>query len=313
MSNFVFVVSPSGICSVASSRSGRRLSGSALSACARAVLRAVRCSVHVPASLSGCGVAVRGGCRASAVRACVRGLRPVASVSSPVSFPPALLLPARFASALSAVSVGVRSRWGSVVARAVRGVLFPSGAPSGLSSGLPPVQGLPPASGSGSLLLFSTPGFRSAVAGGACPVSLALSSFSWPVRSAVLWAVALVLRSRALRALFAPGGSLRSVGLEFVSSAMVVLGYPASSPAPSPIIARRFLKSCLISGLPDVVSSIVPKGEGRCSSSAVHSALSSLSRCLRWLSSRTSGLPNACMPAIAFLAMSVLSSCYPPK
>lgn len=55
----------------------------------------------------------------------------------------------------------------------------------------PPVGGVPgvvPASPScsGSVLLLSSPSFVSAVLGGACPVSLSLACFRWPLRSAVV-------------------------------------------------------------------------------------------------------------------------------
>lgn len=50
MCNFVFAVSPSGVCSLVSRRSGRRLSGSAFSACVRAVSRSVLWSGRFPLS-----------------------------------------------------------------------------------------------------------------------------------------------------------------------------------------------------------------------------------------------------------------------
>lgn len=307
---FVFAVSPSGVCSFVSRRSGRRLSGGAVSACARAVVRAVR----VPFS----GVLVS----PSAFRAAWRWLRSPRPVPS-LRFPP---VPA-FSSRSGVLGLSWRAFWvfarGSLVpprAPSVPPSFFPPAGPAPAPapaplgsfawfSGVSPVEGLSGASACGSAAFLVSPSFRSAVAGGACPVSLSLSSFAWPLRSAVLWSLVVVC-SRPAGFAFLASPACVSASRLFLRRALSALGFsvsgrcwgsPSASERACAFLARRSVP------LPRPFSSL----RGVASSSAVVSALGALSRCLFWLSRRSSApvfCPGALRPALASLASLVLGS-----
>lgn len=165
------------------------------------------------------------------------------------------------------------------------------------------------ASGAGSALWLSSPAVVSAVASGACPVSLALSVFRWPVRSAVLWALASALGSRSFRV------SPSLLGA-FVSAGLSALGWRFSSGrgVPAGVGRGRAVSSFLLRRVapsPACVSAWA--GSASFSVSAVVSALRSLVRCLGWLASRSAGrvsCPPALRPALAAcvsVALSVLA------
>lgn len=158
----------------------------------------------------------------------------------------------------------------------------------------PFVPPLPPFSApfAGSALFVSSPSFLAFVASGRCPVSLCLSVFRWPVRSAVL----LVLLRVSVPSVLALVP--RSVLVSFVSAGLRSLGFPGSASSPR-VVVLRFLGSFSVPP--------VPSFSGRCFPSAVASAFSSLSRCLLWLcSAGRGGCPGACRGALAGL-VSVVS------
>lgn len=325
VSRFVFSVSPSGVCAVVSRRSGRRLSGAALSACLSAVLRSVRSSVFLPAWASGRGVAVVRSGRCFLRGVLVSGVRGVVAAARAALLPvPASLFSSRFALLLGCLSalVSARSRGVAASARVARvaapvlascGCVLPpspSPVPPSLWSalGLPPVPGLPGASGSGSAVWLLAPGVLSAVAAGRCPVSLALEAFSaWPLRSAVLWALFVVLRSPAGVA-FVRSAACRPVAVAFVRSALSSLGFSVSGRwfAGRSVAALRFLSRRSVA-LPAPFAALSGSG----SRAAVVSALSALSRCLRFVALRSSSrvsCPRALRPALASLASLLLGA-----
>ncbi len=158
-----------------------------------------------------------------------------------------------------------------------------------------PVVPVPPASASGSALFLSSPAFSSALASGLCPVSLCLSVFRWPVRSAVLLCLLRVCSAPAV---------LRSVPRSLLSSFCAVglasLGFRGAFLSCPPSVVLRFL-----GGFP---LPVVPRFSGVCRSSAVCSAFSALSRCLAWLGSPRGGgrgCPPACRGALAGLLLRV--------
>lgn len=287
VSRFVFVVSPSGSCWLASRRSGRRLSGGAVSACLRAVVRASRRSAA--------------------------GLRRRASLARPCPLALALGSCARCLYASSCPgSSALRLPVPPLRFSSPRPPAAPLGSWAGMR-GLSAVPGLPGASGSGSAAFLLSPAFRSAVASGSCPVALCLSVFSWPVRSAVLWALARVFVSPGVRALVAPGGSLAALGAEFVRASLASLGFSSSgrfwsSPAR---LSRAWDFLRLRAGrFPSAFSSL----SGLCSPAAVRSALSGVARCLWWLGRRSGSCggvwcPPAVRPALASAAWWVLAGC----
>ena len=149
---------------------------------------------------------------------------------------------------------------------------------------------LPPASGAGSALFLSSPAFLSAVASGVCPVSVCLSVFRWPVRSAVLLVLLRVCAAPAvLRAV------PRSVLVSFCSAGLASLGFRGAFLSCPPASVVRFLGGFSVPPL--------PRFSGVCRASAVSSAFSALSRCLSWLGGR--GCPPACRGALAGLLVRV--------
>ena len=301
LSRFVFAVSPSGVCFVASRRSGRRLSGGALSACLRAVVRRSRAS---SACLRVVAASRRRCCLLAFVGSCAR-CRAASGCSSGSALVP-----------VSSVADWLLSRLGCVPVSSLSSSFFPPAPPAppapasswwGFVSGLPPVSGLPAAAASGSVLLLGSPAFRAEVAAGGCPVAACLRRFSWPVRSAVLWSLAVVVRSPAGRA-FVASPACRSAAASFLRWGLRSLGFvPVSSVWES--AAWSFVGRRAVVPLPPLVASL----SGVASGSAVVSAFSSLSRCLRWLSFRRSGAfcPPACRPALASLLWWVLAALSP--
>lgn len=168
------------------------------------------------------------------------------------------------------------------------------------------------ASGGGSALWLSSPEVARAVAGGACPVSLACSVFRWPVRSAVLWALWPALLRVGVGGLDGvPVGVLAG----FVREALRALGWrfsPARGVPPfsrlfSPVVVDFLRVRCGVAPSP-VASWLSPSVSF--SSSGVCSALRSVSRCLAWLSARSGGrvsCPPALRPALASVALFALS------
>lgn len=156
---------------------------------------------------------------------------------------------------------------------------------------------VPAASLAGSALFLSSSAFASALSSG-CPVSFLSSVFSWPVRSAVLLCLARVFLSRRGRLASLPCGVLCllpvAVRSSFVSAAASCLGVAPSSLALSSL--------SLSVGVPRV-----PRFSGVVSLPAVVGVLSSLSRCLRWLS-RRGGCPRALRPVLALVAALVARS-----
>ena len=165
------------------------------------------------------------------------------------------------------------------------------------------------ASGAGSALWLSSPAVVSAVASGACPLSLALRVFRWPVRSAVLWALASALGSGAFRV-------SSSLLASFVSAGLSALGWRFSGGRGVP---AGFGRGRAVSSFLRVRCGVVPAcvsawaGSASFSVPAVVSALRSLVRCLGWLASRSSGrvsCPPALRPALSAcvgVALSVLA------
>lgn len=378
--SFVFSVSPCGVCSVVSARSGRRLSGGALSACCAAVVRASRrssaplrfraflarrCSaLAVFGSCARCAWASR--CPSSvavAVRPAVspfvswavsrvrvsrrvsglvaswrvRGPRPAfVPLWCPLSFrfSRVCVVLGRVLRVSWVVGVCVRPsrrgrglrRWRLAFVRSVRvlrgvglrcrvssavrggggGGGSPAPVPAGLSASL-----------CGSVGLFSSPAFVSAVAGGACPVSVASSVFSaWPLRSGVLWALFVALRSPRVRS-FVLSSAVRPSVVAFVRAGVASLGFASlgrawsfsavppsvvgAGPVPGSGAGRAlgFVLGRCPSSVPAPVAACSPVAV---SSSALLRVLVSLRRCLWSLSRRSSGrvfCPGACRPALA--------------
>lgn len=202
--------------------------------------------------------------------------------------------------------------WGAVWLRCrVAGGLWPVvrvvGGGGGGGSGRPSVF---VASGAGSALWLSSPEVAAAVRGGACPVSLACQVFRWPVRSAVLWALwASVLRV----GVGGWDGVPPSVLADFVREALRALGwrFSASRGVPprvfSPVVAE-FLRVRAGLAPSGVLSWLSPSVSF--SPSAVCAGFRSVSRCLAWLSARSSGrvsCPPALRPALSALALAALS------
>lgn len=366
---FVFSVSPSGVCSVVSSRSGRRLSGGAVSVVARAVLAPVRlrsrvlrgacrsvralrsrsvwlpavwvCPCSVPAfawsfvrAASLCSVCPRSSVCFPPRPRPVSGLSPVARASvwvcasllgvralpgrsvacfSPVV--PGLAAPSRFAACRASLLAGVcRVRCVSVAPVPPSSPLPVWAAGSPLAGALPPLVPLSPASSGGSLLSLSLPSFRSAVSRGACPLRLLLSSFSWPVRSCVLWALARVLGSGGVAAVVG-GAPFRAPALSFLVAGLRSLGF--RSFAPSLVGSRawcaaalRFLVRRCGVVVPPAVSSL----SGRVSPAGLAAVFPALSAGLSRLSVRASGVscPPALRPALSVCLFRLFLALFPP-
>lgn len=155
------------------------------------------------------------------------------------------------------------------------------------------------APGAGSALWLSSPAVVSAVESGACPVSLALRVFRWPVRSAVLWSMWGALCTRAI--LSVPRSTLSA----FIQTGLSALGW-RYSPARSEIWRLKgsergssVLAFLRVRSHGALLPSIVQKWcqSASWSVSALRSALSSVTRCLSWLSQHSSGRVS-CPPAL---------------
>lgn len=325
--SFVFSVSPSGVCSVVSSRSGRRLSGGAVAVVARAVLAPVRLRSSV----------LRGACRSlRSLRSRVRPAVPFAVVRASVWVCASLLGVRAFPSlsvALRPVSVpsageafaACRASLLAGVCR-VRRVVAPAVpvasplpawcASSPLSGVLPPLSPLSPASSGGSLLSLSLPAFRSAVAAGRCPLRLSLGSFSWPLRSAVLWSLFAVLGSGRV-AFVVGGGAFRAPALSFLVAGLRSLGFRSFAPSLVGSVAwraaaLRFLVVRCGVAVPSSVSSL----SGRVSLaglSAVFPALSSALSVLAVRSSSRVSCPPALRPALSCCLLRLFLALFPPS
>lgn len=163
----------------------------------------------------------------------------------------------------------------------------------GLPSAPAPVAPVAPvASACGSALFLSSAPFLSAVASGSCPVALSLRVFRWPLRSAVLGSLVRVLASPRVRSFVVSSPACRSAVSAFVRAAVASLGFSVSGRFAS----RRAAVSsfCLRLARSASVPSFFVSGV---SSSALVAAFRSLSRCLRWLSSR-SPVVASCPPAL---------------
>lgn len=163
-----------------------------------------------------------------------------------------------------------------------------------------PAPVVPPASLSGSRLFLLSTSFASVLRAGKCPLRFLLSVFRWPVRSALVLCLCRVFLSRP-DALLAVS---RNVRVAFLRSALASLGYSVSGACP-PRLALSWL--CPRRENP----SSVPLFSGLASPAGLSDALSSLSRCLRWLSARTvagKGCPPAIRSSLALLASLVASS-----
>lgn len=445
--SFVFSVSPCGVCSVVSARSGRRLSGAALSACLGALRRSVRVSVRVgsrvfrgrgfrrgsvvpfvrslsvPAPspflpavsapfvpLLGFGSGVLPG--SVAWRVCVASARRRSSGGASSAVSAAVLAPVRLRSSVSpslwarvvvglrlvrglrpgslpfcgrplsggfapvvsggrrslcsvALSAGASRAWRRAFAaslpsfvaprpfffawlrfgscRVFRGGLrsplcprfawrvlrvsvravppVPASSPlpawlagSALAGALPPLRPLPPASCGGSLLSLSLPSFLSAVAAGRCPLRLSLASFSWPVRSCVLWSLAAVLGSGRV-AFVVGGGAFRAPALAFLVAGLRSLGF--RSFAPSLVGSRawraaalRFLVFRCGCSVPPAVSSL----SGCVSAAGLLAVFPALSAGLSRLSVRSRGVscPPALRPALSVCLFRLFLALFPP-
>lgn len=176
--------------------------------------------------------------------------------------------------------------------------------PSG-GSGAPSVFS---ASGGGSVLWCSSPAVVAAVRSGACPLSLALRVFRWPVRSAVLWSLWACLSSPRFASLGVPRGlvadlvraCLASLGWRF-SAVRSVRGLCRGAFRGFSVGAFLASRSCSVV-LPSVPLSWAVSASF--SASAVVSALRSVVRCLGWLGSRSSG-GAFCPPALRGVVASV--------
>lgn len=185
---------------------------------------------------------------------------------------------------------------------------------SGLVSALPAPVPLSSASALGSLLSLSSSSFLSAVAAGRCPLSLLLSSFSWPLRSCVLWALARVLGSGRV-ACVVGGAPFRAPALSFLVAGLRSLGF--RSFAPSLVGSRswcaaalRFLvRRCGVVVPPSVVglSGVVSPG-------GLAAVFPALSACLSRLSVRSRGVscPPALRPALSVCLFRLFLSLFPP-
>lgn len=188
----------------------------------------------------------------------------------------------------------------------------PSPAPVSLSAPVPasapaplpaPVAPVSSASVSGSLLFLSSPAFVSAVSSGRCPVSVALSVFRWPLRSAVLGSLVRVLASRFVRSVVSSSPSVRSAARGFARVAVSALGFSVSGRFSSPACSRFLARLAVSSPVPP---SFWCSGV---SSGALLRAFRSLSSCLRWLSARAPfgrACPPALRPLLARLVWSLL-------
>lgn len=162
--------------------------------------------------------------------------------------------------------------------------------PAPLALPAPSAPSAPSVSSSGSALFLLSPAFLSAVASGRCPVSLCLSVFRWPVRSAVLLSLLRVSCAPAvLRAL------PRSLLLSFVRVGLASLGFRGVFRPSAPLPALRFLGGCPVAS--------VPSFSGVCRASSVGAGFASVGRCLSWLLRSGRGCPGACRPALAGLLL----------
>lgn len=216
------------------------------------------------------------------------------------------------------VCVGVRvaGRLSGAVWLCVRvagGVWPVVGLPGGGGGGggrRPSVPSVFSASGAGSALWLSSPEVISAVAEGACPVSLACRVFRWPVRSAVLWSLWGALASpiacklpRSLLASFV-AEALRALGWRFSPSAGFGVGHIARAMMPVLDFLAKRSAGCV---MPSLVNSWSVSASW--SISAVSDALRSVTRCLAWLSAHSEGRV-ACPPALRGALASVACSAW---
>lgn len=360
----VFVCGSSGV-AVVSSRSGRRLGGSAVVCACRARVRVwlggawVR-SWRVRGSLARVRAVLRGSRLAAASRvvrgsgagaflarvpvrsfvACARFgvLARLARVRAVACGVPPLFRFSRVVPSLVSLSwsglpprvagrVGCASRGGRLWAW-VLCPLFVAGVRSGavwLVSAVP--AGLAPvvlvlrsggsrsggsvwsASGAGSVLWLSSPAVVSAVRSGACPLSLALRVFRWPVRSAVLWSLCGALASLRV-SVGGWAGVPRGLLASFVRAALRALGWRFSAVRSVPWRVRGAFRGSAVASFLSVRAVAWPSlvsawgGSASWSVSAVVSALRSLVRCLSWLSARSGGRVS-CPPALRGVLASV--------
>lgn len=175
----------------------------------------------------------------------------------------------------------------------VRAVRFPL-APVGLV--VPSV----PVSGCGSALFLGSRGFLLPVVAGACPVSVALASFSrWSLRSAVLLCLLRVFSSPRVFGRVGSGAVPRPVLLRFALLAFRALGGGSGAVSLSRVAG-------LASSFPAPVVPAFPLVRA-VSSGALSRAFSSLSGCLAWLLRRGGLCPFSLRPALASLLSVVCS------
>lgn len=151
------------------------------------------------------------------------------------------------------------------------------------------------ASDAGSMLFLRSDDFKKAVARGACPVSLCLSVYRWPVRSAVFLCLTRVCSSPAVLE------AIDAVTLvAFCRTALKSLGFYGA-----------FLKLGFSQELINILGTFpapeTPIFSGVCKPRAVSVAFESLTSSLSWLSSGTrKGCPVACKGPLARLLCVVM-------
>lgn len=151
------------------------------------------------------------------------------------------------------------------------------------------------ASGAGSALFLRSSPFLAAVSRGVCPVSLCLSVFRWPVRSAVLLCLLRVCAAPAVLP-----SVPRAVLVSFCRAGLASLGFSGAFLRVPPAVVLRFLGAFSLPAL--------PRFSGVCRPRAVSAAFSSLASSLSWLCSSRGGrrgCPPACRGALAGLLVRV--------
>lgn len=318
-------------------RSGRVLSGGAAAACRRAWLRRLSASsapVALPVPVLravrllllcrfGAPVGSAFGVSGSGVPACFLPVLPAWS-RSPLGRD--LAVASFLFGSLRGFGVGPLARGCSFaprrawrVARVRRPRPAPVVAAGGVVPSSVPRSAVAPASSCGSRLWLSSPAFLAAVRAGACPVSLCLRVFRWPVRSALLGALAVGFLSRRVREVLC-SAAFRPVLVSFVRSALAALGFSVSGRWLSRAPAAASFLSRVASGSwgcfpPELFRAV--RVSGGFSSSALFAAFRALSRCLSWLASR-SAVGRGCPPAlrgglavVAWFALSCVGSVLP--
>lgn len=152
-------------------------------------------------------------------------------------------------------------------------------------------------------LLLSNEAFLRSVASGSCPVRLSLSSYRWPVRSAVLGSLFKCFLSHRVRAVVT-GEGFKPVVVRFVKAALRSLGFTGFKLSRQSICNAGLFVSKGFTGCSWPEMKIV-----RVSSHALFVAFVSLSRCLDWLCSPTSGgrgCPSSLRPILCGLVLSLL-------